>query len=410
MRPWPDRTFLLLWGGQTAGELGARISGVAVPLLAATVLDASVFQVSLLTLAAWAPYLVFSLPAGVLADRVDRRRLLVACDLGRAALLLSLPVVALTAQLTLTLLYAVTALIGVLTVLFTVAYRTELPRIVPPDRLVAANARVTMSQDAAELVGPALGGALVGLVGAARTFLVNGAAYLVSAVCFALIRESGHDRSAVERVSLRAAVRQGLGFIRRDPILRRILACTTAANFFVMATQGVDVVFLTRELGATPLQVGLVFSLGAVGGLVAGTFSGRLSRRFGTARMIWLSMLVPGPLYLLIPAAQPGWGLVLFGLGFAAFGANSMLYNIAALSYRQVVTPAPLLGRVNASFLWICYGAIPLGALFGGALAAQAGTRPALLVSVLGMWGAGLFVFFSPLRTMRDLPEPAAAR
>jgi hypothetical protein len=267
-----------------------------------------------------------------------------------------------------------------------------------------------MSHDLADLLGPALGGALIGLVGAARTFFANGAAYLISAACFALMRPPEADRSEGERVSLGAAVREGLGFIRRDPILLRILACTTAANFFVMATHGVDVVFLTRELHATAPQVGLVFSLGAVGGLAAGTVAARLGRRFGTARMIWLSMLVPGPLYLLIPAAQPGWGLALFGLGFAAFGANSMLYNVAAMSYRQRVTPAPLLGRVNASFLWICYGAIPLGSLSGGALASVAGIRPALLVSVLGMWGAGLFVLFSPLRTMRDLPEPAAAR
>jgi MFS family permease len=410
MRLWRSRTFLLLWGGQTAGELGARISGVAVPLLAATVLHASVLQVSLLTVAGWAPYLVVSLPAGVLADRVDRRRLMIACDAGRAVLLLSLPVVALTAQLTLTLLYAVVTLTGILTVLFTVAYRTEVPRIVAPERLVEANAKVTMSHDMADLLGPALGGALIGLVGAARTFFVNGATYLISAACLALIREPGHDRSAVERVALATAVREGLGFIRRDPILVRILACTTAANFFVMATHGVDVVFLTRELHATAPQVGLVFSLGAIGGLAAGAVATRLGRRFGTARLIWLSMLVPGPLYLGIPAAQPGWGLVMFVLGFAAFGANSMLYNVAAMSYRQRVTPAPLLGRVNASFLWICYGAIPLGSLFGGALASVAGIRPALLVSVLGMWGAGLFVFFSPLRAMRHLPEPAVAR
>jgi len=116
-----------------------------------------------------------------------------------------------------------------------------------------------------------------------------------------------------------------------------------------------------------------------------------------------------GPLYLLIPLARPGWGLLLFGLGFAAFGANTMLYNVAALTYRQRITPAPLLGRVNASFLWICYGAIPLGALFGGTLASHAGVRAALVVSVLGMWAAGLFVVFSPLRKMRDMPAAAPA-
>lgn len=406
---WRSRTFLLLWSGQTAGDVGAQVATIAVPLLAATVLHAGVFEVSLLTLFAWAPYLIISLPAGVLADRVDRRRLMIACDLGRAVLMTSLPVVALVARLTLIYLYAVVTLTGILTVLFTVAYRTELPRLVSAAKLVDANAKVTMSGHFADLIGPALGGALIGLVGAARTFFTNGLTFLVSAATLALIREAPHDRTGTERVPLRAAIREGLAFIRQDRILLGILGCTTAANFFVMATHGIDVIFLTRDLHATSLQVGLAFSLGAVGGLAAGTVADRLTRKVGTARMIWLSMIVPGPLYLLIPLARPGWGLVLFGLGFAAFGANTMLYNVAALSYRQRVTPAPLLGRVNASFLWICYGAIPLGALFGGTLASHTSVRAALVVSVLGMWAAGLFVVFSPLRTMRDMPAATPA-
>ncbi|AGZ42069.1 MFS transporter [Actinoplanes friuliensis] len=404
---WRSRSFLLLWGGQTAGEVGARISGVAVPLLAATVLHASVFQVSVLAVLGWVPYLIVSLPAGVLADRVDRRRLMIGCDLGRAVLLLALPVGALTGHLTLVLLYAVVTLTGVLTVFFTVAYRTELPGLVGPERLVDANAKVTMSQELAELAGPALAGALVGLAGAARTFFVNSVTYLISAMALALIRAPARERVAAERVGLRQAIAEGLSFVRRDAILVKLLACTAVSNFFVMATHGVDVVFLTRELGASAVQVGLVFSLGAVGGVLAGTVADRLTRWVGTARTIWVSMVVPGPLYLLIPAAQPGWGLLLFAAGFAAFGANAMLYNVSALSYRQRITPPPLLGRVNASFLWISYGSIPLGALAGGALGSAFGLRPALLIAVLGMWSASLFVVFSPLRGLRDFPAAA---
>ncbi|MET8528637.1 MFS transporter [Micromonospora sp. NPDC005172] len=401
---WRSRNFLLLWGGQTVSELGTRITGVAVPLLAADTLHASVFQVSLLTVLAWLPYLLFSLPAGIVADRLDRRRLMIGCDLGRAALLLSLPVAALVGHLTLPFLYAVVGLGGVLTVLFTVAYKTLLPRLVPTDLLVDGNAKLIISQDAAELVGPTVSGALIGLVGAARTFLANGFAFLVSALTLILIRGAPERRESAARVPLRVELTDGLGFVRRQPLLLSILACTTWSNFWVMASASIEVTFLVRELHAVPVQVGLVFSVSAVGGLVVGVLAARLSAWLGSARVIWVAMTVPGPFYLLMPLARPGWGLLLYGVGLAAFSANAVLFNVAAMSYRQRITPPSILGRVNAAFLWICFGVIPLGALTGGALGTALGLRGALWVCVLGTWAACLFVVCSPLRRMRDTP------
>lgn len=404
---WRSRNFLLLWGGQTVGELGTRISGVAVPVLAADVLHASVFEISLLTFLAWLPYLLFSLPAGTLADRVDQRRLMIVCDLGRFALMVSLPLVAVGWELTLWFLYVVVGLSGVLTVGFTVAYRSAFPQLVRADQLVDGNAKLVLGQDFAELVGPTIGGALVGLVGAARTFVGNGIAFLVSAVTLGLIREPVAVRTATpgaERVGPWAAMTGGITFVRGQPILLRILACTTTSNFFVMASGSIEVTFLLRELRASSLTVGLVFSVSAVGGLAVGAIANRLTRWIGTARVIWVAMAVPGPLYLLMPLAQPGWGVLLYGIGLAAFSGNVVLFNIAAMSYRQRITPPAILGRVNAAFLWICYGVIPLGALFGGALGSQLGLRTALWICVLGTWSAALFVFFSPLRRMRDLP------
>ncbi|MEU1836980.1 MFS transporter [Micromonospora chersina] len=398
---WRSRDFLLLWSGQTVSEVGTRISGVAVPLLAAGVLDATVFQVSLLTVLAWLPYLFFSLPAGMLADRVDQRRLMIVCDLGRAALLLSVPVVALAGHLTLPFLYAVVGLSGVLTVAFTVAYRSLLPALVPADGLTSANARLEVSENLAALAGPSAGGVLVGLLGAARTFVADAASFLASAVTLLLMRHRPAPRAA-GRVPVRTALTEGIGFIRRQRILALVLACTATSNFFVMATRSIEVPYLLRVLHASPATIGLLFSLGSVGGLLAGVLAGRVTALLGGARTIWVSMAVPGPLYLLMPLARPGWGALLYAVGTAAFAANAVLFNVAAMSYRQRVTPARLLGRVNAAFLWICYGAIPLGALVGGALGTRLGLRPALLVCVLGMWSAALFVVCSPLRRMRD--------
>jgi hypothetical protein len=275
-------------------------------------------------------------------------------------------------------------------------------------QLVDGNAKLGMSQDFAELIGPTISGVLIGLVGATRTFFSNGLAFLVSAVTLWLIREVPAGRTAPspeeERVPLRVEMTEGLSFIRGQPILRRILACTTTSNFFVMASGSIEVTFMVRELHASSFMVGLVFSISAIGGLTIGALANRLSTWIGTARVIWVAMAAPGPLYMLMPLARPGWGVLIYGVGLAAFSANVVLYNVAATSYQQHVTPPKLLGRVNASFLWICFGVIPLGALFGGTLGSQLGLRPALWICVLGTWSAALFVFFSPLRKMRDMP------
>ncbi|MEU9919220.1 MFS transporter [Streptomyces sp. NPDC051001] len=404
-RPVPlrrSRNFMLLWAGQSVGELGTQLSSIAVPLLAVVELRATTLEVAVLTALGWLPYLLFSLPAGVLADRVDQRRLMVACDLARTGLMLSIPVVAAFGRLSFWFLCAVVSVTGVLTVLFSVAYRSQLPRMVSSEQLVEANGKFGVSQSLAELVGPALGGALVAAVGAARSVLGNAMTYFVSAVTLLLMDRPAKPVQKAEPVPFRAAVGEGLAFVFRHPILRPLLVCTSVSNFFAMAMNSVEILFLVRDLDASSTVVGLVFAAGSVGGLITGTLADRLAKRVGSARIIWVAMAAPGPLYLLMPLAQPGWGILLYAVGMTAFSANVVLFNATATSYRQAICPGRLLGRVNASFVWVCYGVIPLGALFGGALATGIGLRAALTVCVLGMWSACLFVIFSPLRRLRD--------
>lgn len=408
-----SRNFRALWLAQTSGELGAQVATVAVPLLALTTLDASVLQVSFLTAAAWAPYLLFSLPAGSLVDRAEPRTLMMISDVGRLLLLATIPIAAFLGVLSFGFLLGVVTLSGSLTVLFNVAYRTLLPQVVDPDELVPANARLSMSTEVAELVGPAASGALAALVGAARTFWGTCLIYLVSACALARMdrsslrpkqRDPEDDELAVD------GAMEGLRFVVRHPVLSRILWCTTTSNFFVMASGAIEIAYLLRVLDAAPAVVGIVFTISALGGIAAGLVAERVSDRVGSARLIWLAMLVPGPFYFLMPAAQPGWGIVLFGLGLAAFSVNVVLYNTAAQSYQQTVTPDRLLGRVNAGTMWVCMGAVPIGALVGGVMGEVLGLRPALLICVIGMWSASLWVLLSPLRTMRDVPAPEEAR
>ncbi|MFD0563913.1 MFS transporter [Kitasatospora saccharophila] len=349
------------------------------------------------------------LPAGVVADRLDQRKIMIFCDVVRMLLIASVPLVALAGGLSLPYLYAVVGVSGVLTVQFTVAYRSQLPRLVRSSQLVEGNGKLGMCESLAELVGPALAGAFVGLIGSSRTLFANVLTYALSAVTLGMIRvpaAADEGPAAPERVPFGAAMGEGLAFVRREPVLRSLLICTSVSNFFVMATSSIAVTFMLRELSAPPAAVGLVFSLGALGGLLSGALAHRIAARVGTARIIWVSMLAPGPLYFLMPLARPGWGLALYGIGLAALSANAVMFNTASVSYRQLVCPPRLLSRVNAVYLWICYGVIPLGSLFGGALGAALGLPATLWICVAGTWSASLFVVFSPLRGLRDVSAP----
>ncbi|MFJ5801571.1 MFS transporter [Streptomyces decoyicus] len=409
---WRNRNFMLLWCGQGAGTLGPRVALIVLPVLALDTLHADTFQVSLLTSLGWLPYLLFSLPAGVLADRLDQRKIMIFCDVARLLLILSVPLIALTGRLSLWYLYAVVGVSGVLTVLFTVAYRSQLPKLVSSAQLVDGNGKLGMCESLAEVAGPGLGGALVGLVGSSRTLYANVLTYALSALTLGMIRvpkSAQRPPAGASRVSFKAAMGEGLTFVRRQVILRKLLICTSVSNFFVTAASSIAVTFMLRDLHASATAVGLVFTLGSVGGLLTGAFARRIAARVGSARIIWVSMLLPGPLYFLMPLSQPGWGVVLYAVGLAALSANSTLFNTGAISYRQRVCPRELLSRVSAVYLWITYGVIPLGSLFGGALATGVGLRPTLWVCALGMWSASLFVVFSPLRKMRDVSIPEAA-
>jgi MFS family permease len=168
-----------------------------------------------------------------------------------------------------------------------------------------------------------------------------------------------------------------------------------------------QIIFLVRVLHVRPAYTGLVISLAALGGVAGGAASGPLSRRIGSARIIWVSILGLGPAALLLPLAQPGPGVLLYVAGWAGYAFSGVLYNVAQLSYRQAICPPELLGRMNAAVRWIVWGTLPVGSLLGGTLGTAIGIRPALWVAAAGAGAAGLWVFFSPLRGMRDVPVRA---
>jgi MFS family permease len=408
---WRHRNFLLLWTGQSVSEMGSAITQLALPLTAVVVLRASTFQVGLLTSAATAAFALIALPAGALVDRWVKRPLMIWCDVARLLIIGSVPLAAALHVLTLGQLYTVAVTAGVCTVFFDVAYQSYLPVVVTREQLVDGNGKLGATQSFAQVAGPGLGGGLVGLVGAASAMAFDAISYGVSVVSLLAIRvreEAPRSDGRPPGSTLRAEIGEGLSFVLRHPILRKITACTGTANLFGSMGMALEIVFLVRVLRVRPADTGLLIAVASLGGVAGGLLAGRLSRRIGSARIVWYSMLVFGLPQLLIPLAAPGWRIAAFAVGMAAFSFSAVVYNVAQVSYRQAICPPRLLGRMNAAIRWVVWGTIPLGALLGGVLGTLAGVRATLWISYAGSWAAGWWVFFSPLRRQRDLEDHGA--
>jgi MFS family permease len=406
---WRHRDFLLLWSGQAVSEMGSAVTLLAVPLIAVVLLHASTFSVGLLATASTLPFLIIALPAGLIVDRFAKRPMLIACDASRLVVIGSVPVAAAAGVLTMAQLFVVALVAGILTVFFDVAYQSYLPALIRAGQLADGNGKLSVTQSFAQVAGPGLGGALFGLL-RAGALTVDAISYGVSTLSLLLIRtrEPAIERPSAaaggERPKLRTEIFAGLNFVVRHPVLRKIAACTGTANFFGSMLFALEIIFLVRVLHLRPGYTGLLVAGGSVGGIAAGLLSGRLARWIGSARIIWVSILGFGAPSLLVPLAQPGWGLAFFAVGILAISFSAVLYNVAQVSYRQAICPPELLGRMNAAVRWIVWGTLPLGSLAGGTLGTLIGVRPTLWVGVAGGWAAGFWVLFSPLRRMRDVP------
>jgi MFS family permease len=409
---WRHRDFLLLWSGQSVTDLGSAITQLALPLTAVIALKASAFQVGLLNAATYAAFALIALPAGAIVDRADKRRVLLVCDLARMIIIGSVPVAAAFGALTLTQLYSVALLAGVCTVFFTVSYQSYLPSLIPVKQLSDGNGKLGATQAFAQAAGPGLGGVLIGIAGAAQTMSADASSFALSVISLLLIRSRSNRPSAYSTKrdihimsGLRSDITEGLRFVVRHPILRKMVAFAGTSNLCSGAYAAVEMIFLVRVLHLNPALIGLLYAIGAVGGVAGGLFAGRLAQRIGSAKVFFASVLLFPLSMAVLPLAQPGWRIALVGISMTCVAFLVVLFNVVHLSYRQAITPPDLLGRMNAAVRWIVWGTLPLGQLAGGALGIAIGIRPTLLCGAAGSVVAAMFIVFSPLRSMRDFPS-----
>jgi MFS family permease len=402
--------FLRMWAGQSLSLIGTQATLVALPLVAVVIVQASTAQLGLLGALGRLPYLGI-LFVGVWADRARRRPLLVASDLGRGLLLLSIPVLYLTGDLSIEVLFAVILGTGALSVVFDVAWAAYLPALVPRTDLPEANSKLQLSAATADLAGPGIVALLLRWFSAATVLFVDAVSYVVSAVLCLLIRtpEVRPERPAPTDRSVLAAIRSGLRWVWHQPLLRPTLLSTACLMFFMPGIQALYFPYAYRTLGVPASWIAAVLTLGAPGAMLGSALGPRLVRRLGLGRMCVIAALGGNTSYLLIPlATRPVWlAVALLGAAQLIFGFTMPLGIISTMTIRQAVTPDELQGRVAATFRAFGFGMAPLGALAAGFAGTVLGLRTAILVGAIGALVPILILFFSPLPALRDVPGGA---
>ncbi len=407
-----ERTFRRYWTGQTVSLVGDQISLMALPLAAVLVLGADAAQMGWLKTLELLPALLLNLPFGAWADRrANRRRIMIATDLGRAVLLLTLPVAYALDLLALGQLYLVAFGVGALSVLFEVCNSTLFPSLVPAERYVQANSLVNGSRSMAWLAGPSVGGVLVQVLTAPVALLADALTYLVSAGYLAKIRPAEPAPAPVAK----GHFTEGMRWVLREPSMRALFAASGTVQFFNYMFHTLFVLYVTQDLGLGAGLLGLVLGTGAVGGLLGAMWSGAVVRRLGIGGSLVIGFIGFTLPLVLIPAADGPLPLVV-GVLFAAEFLSCvgvMIVDVAAGSFQMALIPDTMRARVMGAFRTLNHGFRPLGALAGGVLGTALGLRPTLWIATVGGVFAVLWLLPSPLARMRELPnqerESAAA-
>lgn len=404
---WRHPAFLRLWTASAISDIGSQVSALALPLIAALMLDATAWQMGLLSAAESAPTLLVGLFAGVWVDRRRRRSVMIAADLGRAALLLIVPLASVLGMLRIDLLYAVALAAGALTVLFDVSHLSYLPSLVDRDRLVEGNSKLEVTASIAQVVGPAAGGVLVKLIGAPLAVLVDAVSYVASALLLLAIRVAEPPPATpAARAGIAAAIGEGLRAVLTHPLLRVLAGCSATTNLFGRMFLAVYVLYMARDLGLSAVGVGAVFATGGLGSFAGALVAGPATRRFGPGPTMIGAQLVFGLTGLLVPLAVlvPRGAIAMVVAAEFTQWMSVIVYYVNAVSVRQALTPDRLRGRVNATMRFIAGGMLPIGALIGGVLGTILGLPATLVVAEFGMLLAVLWLYLSPIRTLRALP------
>ncbi|TMB94661.1 MAG: MFS transporter [Chloroflexi bacterium] len=407
--------FRKLWIGQSISAVGSQVTLIALPLTAAFSLGSTPQEMGFLVAAQWLPYPVFGLFAGAWADRLRRKPILIATDIGRALVLATIPIAALAGALTIGHVLVAAFAATSLTVLFRAAYSPFIPVLVPRDALVDANAKLALSESVARVAGPSLGGVLVQLVTAPITILIDAVSFVISAVALVLVRATESPPPRAARRAIWAEMGEGMRVVIGNAFIRSVTIIGSIFNLAITIGDAVLILYFTRELGLDGAMVGALYTIGGLASVAGATLVRRVTGRFGIGPSMAgaIFLFVVGQTLILVASGPPLVATVyLAGRGvLVAFGAA--VFNVSSASLYQAAVPIQLQGRVGGAGQVLGLGLIPVAAIAGGWLGEHIGLWNTIAISTAGQVLGLIYVASSPLRAIRtpdDLPPIAAAQ
>jgi MFS family permease len=409
----PGSAFALFWSASTLGAFGVAITGVAFQVLIVTVLDATPLEIGVLSSLGVVPYIFLGLIVGALMDRWRRKPVLVFASVGRALVLGAIPVLLLLDVFEFWSLAAVVVLVGVLTLFSDSASQPFLPRIVLRGSLVTANARLSQGTTVAGTTGPALGGAILSLLGASVTFILDAMLNLVSALLVSRIRvdEPGPGPRADGR-HLGHDIADGMRFTYRHRTLAPM--ALSIHVWFLGHSIAVTVfgVFVLRELGLDPLAFGIAIAFAGLGGFLGAVVAPRVGQRLGAGHAVLLGRalaMLPWTALALAPLASSAGTVAVATMVAAAqfvYGLSMGIEDANEMGYRQAAAPDAMQGRLNSTIRTINRVVFFVGALTSGVLATYLGYRVTLGIAAVVFLASAIVIAVSPFRTARHGDEP----
>ena len=410
---WRHPDFLKLWAGESVSVFGSQVTVLAVPTVAILILHAGPFQVGILSALEFLAFPTLGLVAGVYADRLRRRPIMIICDIGRALALGSIPVAFVLNLLTLEQLYFVALLTGIFTVFFDVSYQSYLPALVDRPNLIEGNTKLEITRSTAQVAGPAVAGFLIQLIGGAKAVAVDAVSFFLSALALASITKPEPEprpSTASGASGFIPEMREGIDVVFRNPILWRIAACTATTNLGSnMVFGAVFLVFAYRQLHLSAGVVGVVFALSSVGALAGAFLAGWVARTLGIGPTLGVMVIVGGLALLATPLALVGVPAVILATTGFIEGLTIPIYNINQVSLRQAITPDRVQGRMNATMRTIVWGTIPLGAFIGGILGTSIGLVQTIVLGGILSTLAASWIVLGPVIRLREQPATVMA-
>jgi MFS family permease len=354
--------FWKYWTGQTISNLGSSVTLFALPLLVYK-LTGSAINLGISGAANFLPYLLFGLILGAWTDRVNRKYMMIFTDIARAAIIATIPLLAVLGALPIWWIYVVGFIHSTLTICFEAGQFAAIPSLVKQDDLVTANGRIQASYSAVQIAGPLLAGLLVIRVPLPSLMLIDAMSFLVSSLSIALVRINFNAKKGEQKTSIRSDVVEGLRYVLSHPVLRNISIMMALVNFVSTASYAQIVLFAKVRLSASDVQVSLLFSAASLGVVIMGLLAGPLRKRWSFSTVALGALMLEGLLGILFSLMRWYW--------VAAFiwmlaGGLGILFNINTGSLRQAIVPNQMLGRVISIASVLAWSAIPLGSLLGG--------------------------------------------